>query len=205
MNSKPQVLFVHTNYPAQFRFLVKAFIALGWEVWFASHTHKHPPLPEVKCINLDKSIKKGSKLDQYQRTSLIAFQQLLSVKRSEGLRPIFTYVHTGWGLGQFIKDLFPQTKMIAYSEWWFNLNAADFQFDLKNEDVTHTQTSKLQMVLRNQAFALELQQADFIVSPTKWQKKQLPRLFRDRCRVIFDGIDIDMFSPVLVIVLLKIL
>ena len=34
-----------------------------------------------------------------------------------------------------------------------NLNAADFQFDLKNEDVTHTQTSKLQMVLRNQAFA----------------------------------------------------
>ena len=195
MNSKPQVLFVHTNYPAQFRFLVKAFVALGWEVWFASHTQKHLPLPEIKFINLDKSIEKGSKLDQYQRTSLIAFQQLLSAKRSNGLRPVFTYVHTGWGLGQFIKDLFPKTTMIAYSEWWFNLNAADFQYDTKNKEVTHTQHSKLQMVLRNQSFALELQQADFIVSPTEWQKSQLPQLFRDRCRVIFDGIDIKMFSP----------
>ena len=177
MTSKPQVLFVHTNYPAQFRFLVKAFIALGWEVWFASHTYKHPPLPEVKCIQLDMSIKKGSKLDQYQRTSLLAFQDLLSAKRSKNLRPTYTYVHTGWGLGQFIKDLFPQTTMIAYSEWWFNLNAADFNFDINNSEVNHTQQSKLQMILRNQSFALELQQADFIISPTEWQKCQLPKLF----------------------------
>ena len=195
MLSKPQVLFIHTNYPAQFRFLVKAFLALGWDVWFASHTYKHPPLPDVNCIHLDKGINKGSKLDRHQRDSLIAFQNLLSAKRSRGLQPIFTYVHTGWGLGQFIKDLFPKTKMIAYSEWWFNLNAVDFNYDPKNKEVQHTQHSKLQMVLRNQSFSLELQQADFIVSPTRWQKNQLPKIFRDRCNVIFDGIDTDMFSP----------
>jgi len=195
MKNKPQVLFVHTNYPAQFRFLVKAYLSLGWEVWFASHTYKHPPLPQIKCIKLEKSGKKGSKLDQSQRTSLLAFHNLLSAKRSHDLRPLFTYVHTGWGLGQFIKDLFPKTTMIAYSEWWFNLNAQDFYYDPNNEDVVHSQHSKLQMVLRNQSFALELQQADFIVSPTEWQKSQLPKLFRARCNVIFDGIDTDMFSP----------
>ena len=53
----------------------------------------------------------------------------------------------------------------------------------------------LQLILRNQSFALELQQADYIVSPTQWQKSQLPKIFRDRCNVIFDGIDTDMFSP----------
>ena len=195
MKSKPQVLFVHTNYPAQFRFLVKAFISLGWDVWFASHTYKHPPLPQVKCIKLEKGSTKGSKLDQAQRCSLNAFQALLSAKRSQDLHPVFTYVHTGWGLGQFIKDLFPKTTMIGYSEWWFNLNAADFSFDLQNNDVKHTQYSKLQMLLRNQSFALELQQSDFIVSPTVWQKNQLPPLFRDRCSVIFDGIDTNQFSP----------
>tara|TARA_B100000925_G_scaffold259922_1_gene215746 strand:+ start:2519 stop:3739 length:1221 start_codon:yes stop_codon:yes gene_type:complete len=195
MTFKPQVLFVHTNYPAQFRFLVKEFCSLGWEVWFASHTYKHPPLPEIKCITLEKSANRGSKLDQAERSSMKAFQSLLSAKRNHKLRPIFTYVHTGWGLGQFIKDLFPNTKMVAYSEWWFNLNAADFYFDLKSDDVNHSHYSKLQMVLRNQSFALELQQADFIVSPTKWQRNQLPKLFRDRCNVIFDGIDSNMFSP----------
>ncbi len=195
MNAKPQVLFVHTNYPAQFRFLVKEFLARGWDVWFASHTYKHPPLPDVHCIKLDKSIEQGSKLDQSQQTSLLAFENLLKAKRQSGLRPIFTYVHTGWGLGQFVKDLFPATKLIAYSEWWFNLNAEDFRFDPKNLEVKHTQRSRLQMVLRNQPFALELQQADLIVSPTEWQKAQLPKLFRDRCHVIFDGIDTNMFSP----------
>ena len=195
MKSKPQVLFVHTNYPAQFRFLVKEFIARGWDVWFASHTYKHHPLPAINCIKLNKSFDKGSKLDQQQRSSLLAFECLLTAKRRNGLRPIYTYVHTGWGLGQFIKDLFPQTKLVAYSEWWFNLNADDFLFDPTNEEVQHTQDSRLQMVLRNQSFALELQQADFIVSPTEWQKKQLPQLFRDKCCVIFDGIDTSMFSP----------
>lgn len=195
MKAKPQVLFVHTNYPAQFRFLVKAFLAHGCDVWFASHTYKNLPLPQVNCIKLEKSPKKGSKLDQAQQSSLLAFDNLLTAKRQRGLRPIFTYVHTGWGLGQFIKDLFPTTKLIAYSEWWFNLNAEDFRFDPDNQEIKHTQRSRLQMVLRNQSFALELQQADYIVSPTEWQKAQLPPLFREKCHVIFDGIDTKMFSP----------
>ena len=118
MEPKPQVLFVHTNYPAQFRFLVKAFIALGWEVWFASHTYKHSPLPEIRCIKMDTGIKKGS-----ARSTAADFinciYDLLAAKRPQGLRPLFTYVHTGWGLGQFIKDIFPKTTMIAH-EWWFN-------------------------------------------------------------------------------------
>lgn len=195
MTAKPQVLFIHTNYPAQFRFLVKQFLAVGWDVWFASHTYKHPPLPKVNCVQLAKSDDQGSKLDQIQQTSIVAFENLLSAKRHKGLNPMITYVHTGWGLGQFVKDLFPLTKLIAYSEWWFNLNAEDFRFDPSNKEVKHTQKSRLQMVLRNQSFALELQQADFIVSPTEWQKAQLPKLFRERCHVIFDGIDTKMFSP----------
>lgn len=195
MKQKPQVLFLHTNYPAQFRFLVKSFICAGWEVWFASHTQKHPPLPEIKFINLQKISAKGSKLKHQQETSIQVFQDLLSAKRHQGLMPILTYVHTGWGLGQFIKDLFPRTKMIAYSEWWFNLNSSDFYFDPGNPEIHHPQRRRLELVLRNQAFSLELQQSDSIISPTDWQRCQLPSLFKNQCKVIFDGIDSVMFSP----------
>ena len=89
MEPKPQVLFVHTNYPAQFRFLVKAFIALGWEVWFASHTYKHSPLPEIRCIKMDTGIKKGSRLDQQQRTSLIAFKVYLRETLTRSPAPVY--------------------------------------------------------------------------------------------------------------------
>ena len=81
MNAKPQVLFVHTNYPAQFRFLVKEFLARGWDVWFASHTYKHPPLPDVHCIKLDKSIEQGSKLDQSQQMASVQLVSTYIVKK----------------------------------------------------------------------------------------------------------------------------
>ena len=54
--------------------------------------------------------------------------------------------------------------MIAYSEWWFS-NAADFHLILK---IRMSNTSKFNVAIdrRNQSFALELQQADYVVSPT---------------------------------------
>jgi glycosyltransferase involved in cell wall biosynthesis len=36
--------------------------------------------------------------------------------------------------------------------------------------------------------------ADAIVSPTHWQKNQLPELLRNACEVIFDGIDLKTFN-----------
>tara|TARA_B100000674_G_scaffold498996_1_gene540882 strand:- start:5478 stop:6731 length:1254 start_codon:yes stop_codon:yes gene_type:complete len=194
-DSSPQVLFLHTNYPAQFRFVLKAYLANNWDVWFASHTQKLVPLSKIKYIQLKKGSDKGSKLDRQHRISVNAFQHLLREKRTNGLYPDRIYVHTGWGLGQFLRDLFPNALIIAYSEWWFNLNSEDFLFDPKSLDVQHTQASKLTMILRNQSFSMELQQADCIISPTKWQKFQLPPIFRDKCKVIFDGIDENMFSP----------
>jgi len=194
-NLTNQVLFLHTNYPAQFRFLVKAYNANEWDVWFASHTKKHEILPQIKYIKLNSGKLTGSKLVQQQRKSVIVFHQLLHAKRNLGLNPKRIYIHTGWGLGAFIKELFPNALVFAYSEWWFNLFSEDYLFDLSNSDVSHTLDSKLFSLLRNQGFAYELMQADVIITPTKWQYQQLPKKFRDKANVIFDGIDPSMFSP----------
>tara|TARA_B100000674_G_scaffold499252_1_gene543259 strand:- start:5301 stop:6545 length:1245 start_codon:yes stop_codon:yes gene_type:complete len=191
----PQVLFLHTNYPAQFRFLVKAYIARGWKVWFASHTQKNKPLPKVKYIQLEKSPQKGSKLDQNQRSCLLAFKKLLSLKRNDGLNPKRIYVHAGWGLGSFLRELFPNSVIIAYSEWWFTLFSQDFLFNPLDTHVQHDLDSRLLSLLRNHSFSYELQQADLLIAPTEWQRSQLPKNFRKKCHVVFDGIDPVMFSP----------
>lgn len=190
-----QVLFLHTNYPAQFRFLVKAYRARGWTVWFASHTTKNKPLADINHLPLRQAAAKGSKLDQLQQRSQLAFADLLAAKRRQGLQPERIYVHSGWGLGPFLKDLFPKAKLIAYSEWWFNFHSHDFNFDPGNPEVQHSLEARLAMLLRNQGFALELLQADAVIAPTLWQRNQLPQAFRQRCAVIFDGIDQEMFHP----------
>ena len=148
-SSGDQVLFLHTNYPAQFRFLVKAYLARGWKVWFASHTQKNKPLPSVKYIKLEKAPSKGSKLDQNQFSALIVFKQLLSLKRNNQLNPKRIYVHAGWGLGSFLRELFPDSTIIAYSEWWFNLFSQDYLFNPSDSHVQHTLDSRLISLLRN--------------------------------------------------------
>lgn len=190
------VLFVHTNYPAQFRFLVKEYVARGWSVAFASHTCKHPPLAAVRHVPLQQGRPKlkGSKLEKLEAGSLQAFAALLQAKR-QGLKPDLIYCHSGWGLGPFLKDLFPRARLIAYSEWWFDFHADDFSFDPGHAEIRHDLHSRLRMLLRNQGFALELIRADAIVAPTQWQRSQLVAELRQRCQVIFDGIDTGMFRP----------
>lgn len=195
MTNENQVLFLHTNYPAQFRFLVKAYIARGWKVWFASHTQKNKPLPSIKYIKLEKGPSKGSKLDQNQRSSVIVFKQLLSLKRNNQLNPRRIYVHAGWGLGAFLRELFPDSTIIAYSEWWFNLFSEDFLFNPLDSHVQHNLDSRLLSLLRNHSFSYELQQADLLIAPTQWQRSQLPKFYQQKCHVVFDGIDPGMFSP----------
>ena len=189
-----QVLFVHTNYPAQFRYIVKELINLKCDVWFASHTKRHEVLPEVHWLPIE-SVKPTKKHLASQLSSLSFFKELLVAKRQQGLNPEVIYVHTGWGLGTFLRDMFPKAKIVAYSEWWFNLHSEDFAFDVNNSHIDHSLETRLAMVLRNKDFSYELINSDAIIAPTVWQKSQLPSIFQKKCHVIFDGIDADFYKP----------
>ena len=133
----------------------------------SSHTQKNKPLPSVKYIKLEKAPSKGSKLDQNQFSALIVFKQLLSLKRNNQLNPKRIYVHAGWGLGSFLRELFPDSTIIAYSEWWFNLFSQDYLFNPSDSHVQHTLDSRLISLLRNHSFSYELQQADLLIAPTE--------------------------------------
>ena len=41
--------------------------------------------------------------------------------------------------------------------------------------------------------ALELSEADHVVTPTAWQRSQLPASLQKRCEVIHEGVDTDFF------------
>ena len=46
---------------------------------------------------------------------------------------------------------------------------------------------------RNLPISLELSESDHIVSPTEWQRDQLPKHFAERTNVIHEGVDTDFF------------
>lgn len=187
-----QFLFVHRNAPAQFSHLLPWLIGAGHAAWFASQTVSEQLPSGVKRIALPEASGKS-------RADLRHFEQVLFAKfsnqRRKGLDPDWIIIHTGWGLGLALRALFPRARLLAYAEWWFNYDSEDIHFDPHNQDVRFSESRRLAMLARNRNFAFELTTADVIVSPTAWQRQQLPPLLRQNCQVIHDGCDLTYFTP----------
>lgn len=196
-------LFIHNNYPAQFRHLVIYLKKCGHEILFLSLEDSGAKIPGVKHIMIvpkysfsDKFMEKsspeiigwGKKLDiaQYFYS---AFQKL----SDQGYIPDFVVSHAGWGAGLFAKSIFTKAKLACYAEWWFQWNADDQYFDLASTyaPIVSNQSRKRDQ-FTNMYQSSELASADFIWSPTNYQKNQYPAIFQKHIEVIHEGVDIDM-------------
>ena len=49
--------------------------------------------------------------------------------------------------------------------------------------------------MRNIPILKELQSCDYGIVPTEWQKQQFPNEYKNKLRVIFDGVDESFFYP----------
>ena len=132
--------------------------------------------------NLDGQLACGKRFN-------LAMQEL----KHEGWSPDFVISHTGWGCGLDVSWIFPQAKRICYLEWWFNNNSPDYTFDPGNRWWSYNHDKCMKLRHRNLSLALELSEADCIVTPTNWQRSQLPSVFSERCQVIHEGVDTDFF------------
>ena len=91
----------------------------------------------------------------------------------------------------FFKDIFPDTPLINYCEWYYNSKGADIGFD----GILPDYDKKAKMRCNNAQFLIDLESCDLGICPTLWQKSQFPLIFQDKIKVIHDGIDTDYFKP----------
>jgi len=187
-----QFLFVHRNAPAQFVHLIAHLNDDGHQVCFASQTVSSALPQGVLSLSLPKATGKD-------KASQKEFELKLHNKwvrwKSKGLNPDWIILHCGWGLGLSLKSAFPNARLMVYVEWWFGYHSDDMNFDPNNPDVQFPPASRLAQLARNRKYASECLEADVIVSPTQWQKRQLPGRLQEACQVIHDGCDIDFFTP----------
>ena len=190
-------LFIHGNYPGQFRHLAPLLVEAGLRVVFltnrADAKEQAPPGIEIHNFNLHRAPSEHT--HHYLRDSEDAVLQGQAILRevntliSQGLQPRFVVSHGGMGLGLFIKDILPETIHIGYFEWYFQRETTQH---LVNDFSIDTQ---LKSGLRNIPILQELERCDIAVVPTEWQKQQFPQPFHKKLNVIFDGIDRKFFYP----------
>jgi glycosyltransferase involved in cell wall biosynthesis len=199
-SNRKRVLFLHPNFPAQFKHLAGAAAASGHDVRFLCQTHYNRTIPGVTRLTLkgacshEQLLAQGGDILQRSTTLSEQYRQGFAKLRESGWQPDIVISHSGWGCGLYIREFWPTCRYIAYLEWWFDPESDFFHYDPNNLELGINPDRSQKLWLRNQSLALELIIADAIVAPTRWQASQLPRLLKERCHIIHDGIDLSQFK-----------
>ena len=195
-----RLLFVHQNFPGQYRHLAAHYASVaGNEVVALGETQnlrQHPRLPGVKLYGYQmpqeepKSSLEASLLRATQRGRTVAVAA--AALRRAGLRPDIVLAHIGWGEALFLKDVFPEARLLLYCEFFYRARGADSGFDPEFPPSAH---SRLRLRVMNAPLLMALDAADWGIAPTRWQQHQFPPAYRGRISVVHDGIDTDVAVP----------
>lgn len=195
------ILFLHPNFPGQFRHLAAAAARQENSVKFLCQTHYGRTIIGVERITLKHALghetlqKRARNVREHSQILAEQYRNALTSIKNQGWKPDLVISHSGWGCGLHVKEIWEKCRHISYLEWWFNPNSSFYTYDPGNKYLGIDSSRKSKDWLRNQHVALELCAADVIVSPTKWQASQLPDSLRKDCNVIFDGIENSNFAP----------
>jgi glycosyltransferase involved in cell wall biosynthesis len=180
------VLFLHPNFPAQFRYLASVIASKDEHRAVFATARKEGSLP-----NVIKAIYAPARLERAVLEGQAVFRAALEMKK-QGFDPRLIYAHSGWGPSLFMKEVFPKAKLLCYFEWFYHPQGSDADFDpaepLNIDDRAFIRT-------RNAPILLDLQQCNQGLCPTEWQKSQFPKEFQDKLAVLHDGVDTVTFQP----------
>ena len=192
------VLFVHNNFPAQFRDVAQTLVSRGVHC-YAIGAHTAPSLHGVRTgrYSLPRGTTPGI-LNYAVRAEadMIRARASLNVARAlkaEAFDPAVIVGHPGWGETLLLDDAFPDARQVLFSEFFYRGRGLDIDFD--PEIWAPDDDAILLGKTKNAALALALTDADAIVAPTEFQASVLPSIFAPRVRVIHEGVDVEAIRP----------
>lgn len=194
------ILFIHQNFPGQFKFLAPALVSQG-------HTVRAMTMQatEAKTWEGVELIRYGANrgttpnihpwVSDFETKTIrgeACFRAALKLK-AEGVNPDVIIAHHGWGESLFLKDVWPLAKLGIYCEFFYHPQGADVGFDPEFPAKDEGDICRLR--LKNLNNLLHFEVADTGISSTHWQASTFPEPFRSKITVVHDGIDTEAVAP----------
>ena len=190
-----RLLFIHQNFPGQYRHLAACYAARGHEVVGVGEKRNllraQPRLPGVKLLGYDMPEVEGDSLQKaIARGRRVAAGA--ARLRAAGFAPDVIFAHIGWGEALFLKDVFPESRIVLYCEFFYRPKGGDFGFD---PEFSATPEKVLRLRVMNAPLLMSLDATDFGIAPTRWQHRQFPAVYQPRIGIAHDGIDTGRVTP----------
>lgn len=194
-----RVLFVHQNFPAQFRHLAPLLAARGDEV-VALTFNPTPATPGTRVVRSQGTYTTGAGHPWARDfdTKVIRAEATLATAlrlRDEGFTPDVIVAHPAWGESLFLKDVWPSARLGIYCEFFYTAVGGDHDFDPEFALNEPAERSAARIRLKNLPQRLHFDLADAGLSPTCFQADTYPVEMRDRITVTHEGIDTDVVKP----------
>ena len=195
-----KILFVHQNFPGQFLHLAPELARRGHEVLaltdLANTRSQTIPVLKYKheAVTDDPAATRlGRNYTQNSDRGVSCARAALQLRQQRGYVPDVIFGHSGWGETLFLKEIWPEAKLIVYAEFYYKGRGADVGFDLEFGKASFDQV----MIAQGRAAHLgqSLVHADAGLAPTHWQASTFPPPLRRMIEVIFDGVDTDLVRP----------
>ena len=189
------ILFVHQNYPAQFGHVaVRLAQTPGYRCTFVS---KRPPATGP-VERIQYKLRGGATKHSHPCTRSFenAVHHTLAVyaalKARPDIKPDLVVGHSGFGSTLYLRELYPDTPIINYFEYYYHTQGGDLDF---RPEFPVSELGRLRARTRNATILLDLDACHAGYSPTFWQHSRLPEPFRPKVEVIHDGIDVNVWKP----------
>jgi glycosyltransferase involved in cell wall biosynthesis len=195
-----KILFVHQNFPGQFLHLAPALAARGHECLALTDAVNPRPsdTPMVKYThNAQKVDAAQTRLGRNYTTmsdrGVTVARAAIQLRDAQGYTPDVIVGHSGWGETLFLKEVWPQAKLIVYAEFYYKGHGADVGFDPEFSPRSFDQVMIAQG--RTTHLGQALTHADGGLAPTRWQASTFPAPLRRMIKVIFDGVNTQLLVP----------
>ena len=195
-----KLLFVHQNFPGQFLYLAPEMKKRGHDCLALTDVvnNRESAIPVVKYKHEAQKVdpvatRLGRNYIQMSDRGVSVARAALQLRNDRKYSPDVIFGHSGWGETLFLKEVWPEAKVLIYAEFYYKGRGADVGFDPEFSKPSFDQV----MIAQGRACHLgqALLHADAGLSPTEWQASTYPPVLRRMIDVIHDGVNTDVMRP----------
>ena len=184
-----RLLFVHQNFPGQFRDLAPGLMAKGHDVRaIAGHQKPLPEGLEVLRYAPEEPERHGihsrsAEVDDWiRRGSTVA--ELAEQWRQQGWAPDAILAHPGWGETLFIQEVYPSSAVILWPELWLR----DEHMGVEKGQGRVDLNQRCYLRIKNWLVEGALANCQAAVVPTAYQANCFPAQWQSKLTVLHEGV-----------------